>query len=61
MKGGLHYGFRSTRSEEVYPGAPQTGHRRRAEAERVGGCQDVSVDGKCKKTSFRTVLDITKQ
>lgn len=46
MKGELHYGFRSSRSEEVYPRAQQTGYRRRAEAERLGGCQDVSVDGK---------------
>lgn len=63
MKGGLHYGFRSTRSEEVYPGAQQTGHRRRAQAERLGGCQDVSVDGKGKTElsvlHSHTVLPIT--
>lgn len=45
MKGGLHYGFRSSRSKEVYPGAQQTGHRRRAEAERFGSCPDVCDGG----------------
>lgn len=45
MKGGLHHGFCSTRSEEVYPWAQQTGHRRRAEAERLGSCQDVCDGG----------------
>lgn len=45
MKGGLHHGFCSTRGEEVYPRAQQTGHRRRAEAERLGSCQDVCDGG----------------
>lgn len=46
MIGGPQHDFSATRSEEVYPGAQQTGHRRGAAAERLGGCQDVRVDGR---------------
>lgn len=56
MIGGPQHDFSATRSEEVYPGAQQTGHRRGAEAERLGGCQDVRVDGRSGWKTEHTAL-----
>lgn len=61
MKGGLHHGLRSTRSEEVYQGSQQARHRRRAQAECLGSCQDVCDGGMGKYDSFLVPLITTER